>query len=261
MPTNSWYLKDYQKERGEKIRLVGTIMSLCVSWFLDLWCGYFVQICAELQWSISAVTGHWTACDRIWCKGDSQMGCTWLAPKQRWFTSGRHGVLRECRYGRLQPLYHLSVSELSHQLPPYPGTYVWMVVKVHLVNQAVEDSSLSLPVTMEFMKYSCGWLAEWYDFSDQMICFLWYDACLCRQTIWKVIWQQLMTQAPLICIDWSILGNIYWMSLSRSATSKLGCSPPFPILEQTERPCTGNTILPPDPVNFGRILGEGRKKV
>lgn len=121
MPTNSWYLEDYQKERGEKIRLVGTIMSLCVSWFLDLWCGYFVQICAELQWSISAVTGHWTACDRIWCKGDSQMGCTWLAPKQRWFTSGRHGVLRECRYGRLQPLYHLSVSELWHQLPPYPG--------------------------------------------------------------------------------------------------------------------------------------------
>jgi hypothetical protein len=97
--------------------------------------------------------------------------------------------------------------------------------------------------------------------SDQMICFLWYDACLCRQTIGKVIWQQLMTQAPLICIDWSILGNIYWMSLSRSATSKLGCSPPFPILEQTERPCTGNTILPLDPVNFGRILGEGRKKV
>jgi hypothetical protein len=166
MPTNSWYLKDYQEERGEKIRLVGTIMSLCVSWFLDLWCGYFVQICAELQWSISAVTGHWTACDRIWCKGDSQMGCTWLAPKQRWFTSGRHGVLRECRYGGLQPLYHLSVSELWHQLPPYPGTYVWMVVKVHLVNQAVEDLSLSLPVTMEFMKYCCGWLAEWYDFSQ-----------------------------------------------------------------------------------------------
>jgi hypothetical protein len=38
----------------------------------------------------------------------------------------------------------------------YLRIQVPMVVKVHLVNQAVEDSSLSLPVTKEFMKYSCG---------------------------------------------------------------------------------------------------------
>lgn len=200
MPTNSWYLKDYQEERGEKIRLVGTIMSLCVSWFLDLWCGYFVQICAELQWSISAVAGHWTACDRIWCKGDSQMGCTWLAPKQRWFTSGRHGLLWECRYGGLQPLYHLSVSELWHQLPPSPGTYVRMLVKVHLVNQAVEDSSLSLPVTMEFMKCCFGWLAEWYDFSQ----IKWYFF-----VIWCLHMQTDNLKGHMTAIDDSSPTNLY----------------------------------------------------
>ncbi len=77
--------------------------------------------CAEFQWSSSAVIRHWTAGDRIWCKADSQMGCTRLAHKQRWFASGGHGVLWECRYGGLQSLHYLQLAELWHQLPPYPG--------------------------------------------------------------------------------------------------------------------------------------------